>query len=634
MVEKHRISYIKVVFLITAVALIIYSNSFGNQFVWDDKYEVEQNLFLRDWGSLPQIFTTDLLHFAPIFKSNHYRPLQTLSYMFDYSLWQLNTFGYHLTNLILHILNAILIFSLANLISKDRRISLITSLLFIIHPIHTEAVTYISGRADPLAGLFLLLAFIFFIKYSNYSAPKRNLYYTGSVFSFILALLSREMAIVFPILLLVYDHCFPSSSLRKGQSNACLPAGRKQSQIYRYLAFFVVDGLYILSRLTVLNFTGKLFSSSSNLYLRLLTMCKSIVIYIGLLFMPINLHMERKLTVANSFFEPQILACVFLVLIATTFVWMHKKRQRVIYFGFLWFLVTLLPQSSLIFPKTIAEHFLYLPSIGLFLILAVVCCRLKKCLRLILIPFLIFYAALTWGQNINWKDSFTFFRWTLQYSPNSIKAHNNLGLHYEEKGLYGQAVYEYKKALEIDPDYVRAHINLGNVYTKMSLFELAIMEYHGALKEALKTKFYIVVVDGLVNAYDMVREEALKNSPNIVVAINDNLMAVYDMAIDGYKKELKSNPDSDILHYNLGVLYSRKGLIREAISEYGQALAINPQFSKAYFNMGAIYANQGQLDKAIELWKKCLEIAPNHKKARVGIEKAKEMKSLKGVITP
>ncbi len=617
MAEKYRISYIKVVFLITAIALIVYSNSFGNQFVWDDKYEVEQNSFIRDWRFLPEIFTTDLLHFAPIFKSNHYRPLQTLSYMLDYSLWRLNPAGFHLSNLFLHILNAILIFFLLNRILKDRSIALITSLLFIVHPIHTEAVSYISGRADPLAGLFLLLALIFFIKYANYPAPKRNLYYLGSLFSFILALLSREIAIAFPILLLVYDHCFPAQ--------ARLSTGKRQSRIYPYLAFFIVDGLYIISRLTVLNFSGKFFSSGSNLYLRLLTMCKSIVVYIGLLFMPINLHMERKLPVAGSFFEPQILACVFLVLIAATFVWMHKKRQSIIYFGFLWFLVTLLPQSSLIFPKTIAEHFLYLPSIGIFLILTAMFCRFKRYMRLILIPLLVFYSTLTWAHNMNWRNSLTLFRWTIRYAPNSIKAHNNLGLHYEEKGLYERAVYEYRKALEIDPDYVCAHINLGNVYSKMDLFELAIVEYQVALKEAAKTKSHLAVVEGLVNAYDMVREGNLKNNSNIVVAINDNLMVVYDMAINEYEKELKSNPDSDILHYNLGVLYSRKGLIGEAISEYEKALTINPQFSKAYFNMGAIYANQGKIGEAIRLWEKTLKIDPNHKKARLSIEKAEEM---------
>lgn len=657
MAKKQKILYIKVTLLITAIAFVIYAKSFGNQFVWDDKRMVVENSFIKSWNYLPKLFTTELYHFVPTTQSNYYRPLQTLSYMFDYSLWQLNVPGYHLTNLIFHILNATFIFSLVNLISKDRRLSLAVSLLFIVHPIHTESVSYISGRADLLVGFFLLLSFILFIKYSHYPPPKRSFCYVGSVISFILALLSKEIAIVFPILLLVYDRCFPAQV-------ASLRFAKRIKE--RYLTFFIVDISYILLRITLLNFTGQLITPrATNLYLRLLTMCKSIVIYIGLLFMPLNLHIERKLSPAGSFFEPQVLACVLLVVIGVGVIWIYRSRKMVIYFGLLWFIVTLFPQSSLIFPKTMAEHFLYLPSVGIFLILAMLSKwlmgRRLSVARPMLISFLVFYAVLTWGQNINWKDPVTFYRWTLRYAPNSFKVHNNLGLVYEAKGLYDQAIYEYKRALEINPDYMHAHNNLGNVYTKMGLFDVAIKEY----QEALKIKSNILLVmDNLLNVYEIVIEEALRNNPHALLT-NDNLMVICNKAIDEYRKRLQSGSDSDILHYNLGVLYRRKGLIQEALSEYEQALKINPnhisahsnlgslyeeegfldkamaefekvvsidpQFSRGYYNMGVIYGNEGRWDQAIELWKKALEIDPNYEQARLNIKKAEEIKRLEEV---
>ena len=198
----------RIIVLVFLLGIGLYANTFGNSFVWDDELLVIRNGYIKDWSHFPEIFKINLFHSISR-KGNYYRPLQSLSLLFDYSLWGLRPFGYHLTNVLLHIANAVIIYFLIGMISRSRRISLLTALLFLVHPIHTQAVTYISGRADPLAAFFFLLAFYLYVKSValNKLAP-----YLGSLLFFLLALLSKEAALIFPLTLLLYEFSFAALS--------------------------------------------------------------------------------------------------------------------------------------------------------------------------------------------------------------------------------------------------------------------------------------------------------------------------------------------------------------------------------------------------------------------------------------
>ncbi|GAF76422.1 unnamed protein product, partial [marine sediment metagenome] len=141
--------------LIIILGFVVYSNSLNGKFIWDDEYLIKNNVYIRSFSYLPKIFSEDIGTGAEK-KYYFYRPLQMITYMIDYSLWKLNVRGYHLTNTLLHILAALTIYWLINILFGDRPLSLFASLFFVAHPIHTEAVAYISGRADPLALLFML----------------------------------------------------------------------------------------------------------------------------------------------------------------------------------------------------------------------------------------------------------------------------------------------------------------------------------------------------------------------------------------------------------------------------------------------------------------------------------------------
>ena len=187
-----------VALLFIALPVILYANTLGGDFIWDDEYLIEKNRYLESWHFLPEIFQSSLHHFAPV-QSNYYRPLQGMTYLFDRMLWGKGVWGHHLTNIVLHGMVGFLSYRLLIALGMGFPISFWTALFFLIHPLHTEAVGYISGRADSLYALFILLSILSFYRFLK---GKSFAFYLLSLGSFILALLSKEIAVVLPFLLI------------------------------------------------------------------------------------------------------------------------------------------------------------------------------------------------------------------------------------------------------------------------------------------------------------------------------------------------------------------------------------------------------------------------------------------------
>lgn len=200
--QKHK--QLILVTLIILLGLAVYANSLQGQFIWDDGVFVRDNAYIRDWSRLIPVFTGDSGAGSSV-KMNCYRPIQILTYIVDYSLCGLNVAGYHLTNVILHIAVALALYRLVLLIFGSLPLSFFTSMLFVAHPVHTEAVSYISGRADILSALFILLFLIFYIKNTCQLNLKS---YILMLSSCVLAFLSKENALVIAPLLLLYHYIF------------------------------------------------------------------------------------------------------------------------------------------------------------------------------------------------------------------------------------------------------------------------------------------------------------------------------------------------------------------------------------------------------------------------------------------
>ena len=255
-----------------------------------------------------------------------------------------------------------------------------------------------------------------------------------------------------------------------------------------------------------------------------------------------------------------------------------------VFFSLAWFLVSLVPVSG-IYPMNayMAEHWLYLPSIGFFLILAkgVLGAYENRNFRIqavcIIIILLVFYSALTIKQNRYWKEPIAFYRTTLRYNPGSLKIHTNLGNAYSALGMYEEAISSYRKALEIDPDYATAHYNLGNAYDALGKREEAIRFYEKAIEiDPLYSKAY----NNLGNIYSDSGEEG--------------------RAIELYKKAIEINPGYTDAHYNLGNGYKRAGDNKKAIDSYLRALALNPYDAAAHNNLAVMYYDDKLYELAIE----------------------------------
>jgi len=487
--------------LIFILGFIVYSNSLNGDFVWDDEILVKDNIYIKDWSKVIKLFAGD---FGPgsFMKGYLYRPIQMITYTVDYSFWGLRAIGYHLTNIFLHILVALAIYRLTNILFNTKILSFLTSILFVVHPVHTEAVTYISGRADSLAALFILLCLIFYIKQTT-SLKKRSMYFL-ILFSYLLAVLSKEYSLITPMLLLVYSYTFEKKILVK-----------------EFLSILCITLIYIILRVI---FIPSHTISTGNFFQRIPGFFVAIAEYLRLLLRPFNLHMEYGNKLFN-FHDAKAIVGVSVVLLLLMYAFLKRKNDKLMVFSIFWFFVSLLPVSNL-YPINayMAEHWLYLPSIGFFIILAkffTLLYRTKikylKSIAIISITcILFFYSYLTIKQNNYWKNNLSFSKWTLRYvsdssrlyglvcktcieagdikkaeifcqkaietDPQNPSAYSLLGVIFGIKGLYKESISYFEKAINIDPTYVGAYNDLGITHARMANFVEAKRTWENGLK--------------------------------------------------------------------------------------------------------------------------------------------------------
>jgi len=517
-------------FLLLAIAgFLVYFNALHGAFIWDDEVLVKNNLAIRDWSKLPDLFTQD---WGGGHSYGFYRPLTMLSYAVDYASGKLDSRSYHLSNIFLHVLTSFSIYFLIHLLFKNRLLALCAGLLFVVHPIHTEAVAYISGRADSLAALFIILSFIFYIRYLE-SGSKRLFWFILIWYAF--ALLSKENSLIFPVLLLLYHYAF-----------------KKSFKIKELLPIVGLVFVYLFLRFAVLKLpVSRAYITTQWQYsLRQVPgFFVAIVAYIRLLFFPVNLHMDY----GDMLFRPadlRVIAGVAVSLSLLIYAFRKRNSNVLFFFSVCWFFIALLPSSS-IYPVTafyMAEHWLYLPSIGFFIIVSkgladLYTCKKARIFELFFAIIIVAYSCLTIMQNIYWRDPVSFYTRTLKFAPSSARVYNNLGYVYADSGKYPEAMAMYKKAIAINPNYADAYNNLG----------VACMN------------------------------------------LNKN-----EEAIAAYKKAIEINPGSANPYDNLGIVLSQSGKSAEALASFKQAIEIDPHFGDAYFNAALEYLFQKQYTLAIQ----------------------------------
>ncbi len=497
--------------LLFLIPFLTYLSSFGNAFVWDDEQFIYSNQYVLTFN-IPKIFRESTTSGAGT-NSDYYRPLTTLSFAFEANLWGLHPLPFHLTNTLLHIATGIFIFLLLLQLGLRRQHSFWLALFFLIHPIQTEAVSYINSRGDSLHaffGMLSLLSFIAVLKNKTIEFHLYNLKFSFSTLFFTLAaillylcaVLSKEIGLAVAGIHSIIFTLFYFRSTAK-TLGAFVKEHAKALQVLAGIGVVIV--CYLFLRATALNFnnTFNLYDDDSlyseSLLVRLLTFTKVVWIYCGLLLVPYPLHMERTTELVTSIFSIWPLLTVLLItgLVTLGIKEFRIKKTGYILFGTAWFFGLLVPVSGIIpINGVLYEHWLYLPMVGFFLVLSrlyqfLSTDKLKIILTRYLQTFLMvvacIYIVLTIRQNYFWSTPVRFYEYLLQYTA-SARIYNNLAMAYAEDGNNQKAIQNYLQALEISNQYPQTYHNLANTYKTIGDNNLAIENYLKVL--ALQPDFY------------------------------------------------------------------------------------------------------------------------------------------------
>jgi len=497
-----------------------------------------------------------------------------------------------------------------------------------------------------LMGFFIILSLLLFIRSQSASVKNKGWIYTLSIFSFACALFSKELAVVFPLVIIGY--LVYSRSEKDKEKLYCLRP---------CLPYVVIAFIYILARITFLHFPTLAPPGLVKFpwFIRVSVLPQVVLTYCRLLIFPTGLHMSWELARPKSFVG--ILFAVTLLGLIFTFSYYYLKqlsRKSTAAFMFLWALVFFIPQSGILpINAFIAEHFIYLPSLSFFALLAVF---LHKFLSRRLFIFCVslicaFYIMLTGLRNREWSVPVVFYQNIIRYSPTSFQAHNNLGLEYERMGAYKEAEKEYLSALKIKEDLLEAHSNLASVYYKQKKYTQALAEYLIVEKMPLGEKAG-EVENNIANIYDLqgLKDKALEKyklalelDPRLDFA-HFNLARIYfaqnnrsEAAREIYYSLFSEQPDmrkdylkiiSDFIntpgsasagkefYNNLGIAFVGSSFWQPAIICFRRTLELEANFTDGYFNLGLAYLKNGQNKEAISALQSCLRIDPNHFKAK------------------
>ena len=562
--------------VLVLVSLALYYNSLSNGFVFDDFAVIVENKHIKDLGNSLPAFLNDS-YFKVAGGESSYRPIATLSYFLIYSLAGLNPFYYHLCSVLLHTLNVLLVYGLFCLLLDDRFKALLGGLLFASHPVLTEAVNCISFNEDLLAAFFFLLAMILYVRRTEYTAG--NAAYCLSLFFFFLGLLSKEMAITLPAVILLHDLTFRAVDERTPLIKCALMTLKKGWSFY--LGYAAVGGVYLVLRFIMITRPGDAVKPNfGDLFDRLLYLPNHIFSFVKLAVAPYNLNVERVFSYPPAFFEFSQLCGFGFTIGLAVFSMILFRRFKEIAFGILWFGITLGPVYNLIqIFNPIAERYLYIPVIGFCLLVPLVLCGLfrrvfsrpaavKPATVIVVVVITGVYASITLARHPDWKDGLTLWSKTVRQSPESGVAHGSLGRAYQEQGLLDEAVARYRMAVKLMPNHFKAYYNLATVYDQKGDFS---------------------------------------------------------QAVENLKKAISINPGYANAHYNLALLYHKRKMMAEAIQHYHKVIELVPEDVEARNNLGVAFAMQGNLDQAILEWQKVLAIDPVNKGATDNLSKAEKM---------
>jgi tetratricopeptide (TPR) repeat protein len=530
-----------------------------------------------------------------------WHPLTWLSHMRDWQLFGPNAGGHHLTNLIFHIANTLLLFIVLKQMTHTLWPSAFVAALFALHPLHVESVAWVSERKDVLSTFFWILTMLAYVRYV--SRPKIANYLLVVIF-FALGLMSKPMLVTLPFVLLLLDY-WPLDRLGPGVSPRRGKTGSKHSLSYlliEKIPLFAMTTVSCIATFIAQKRGGVMhLLKDCGLFIRLANASISYMQYIIKMIWPARLaffypHPSQSVSVLYAAVSTAFLLTV------TIFILRFAKERRYLVTGWFWYLGTLVPVIGFVQvgSQAMADRYSYITLTGLFIIIAWGLPDLlgkwpyrKIVLRASSLVVLSVLAICTYLQQQCWKDTITLCQHALKVTKNNYSAHFGMAQPLLEQGRIEEAIWHYSETLRIRPDYVEALNNLGIALYKAGRVDEAIGYYKRAIE---------------INPRDI---EVYSNLGMALAA-----KGKFDEAISLYNKALQIAPDLIDIHLNLGFALTGSGKLEDAVKEYEKILLIQPQNAVAHNDFGVVLFRQGKFDEAIAHFKQAIQIDPNYTAAR------------------
>lgn len=602
--------------LLAAATIFLYWPTIHNDFLnYDDDFLVTSNLHVRTgltWDNIKWAFLN------PVAANG--TPITMLSHMLDCQLFGLKAWGHHLTSIMLHAANTVLVFLFLRTLTGSLWRSLLAAAIFGWHPLHVESVAWIAERKDVLSGFFGLLSLIFYTRYARSrsvigktktkepSGPTDSLKppifdYGFALFFFALGLMSKPMLVTWPFVMLLLDY-WPL---------ARFTAGSGKRLVVEKIPYFVIAIVASIITFWMQQRVGAVVTVANlPLGMRFGNAAISYCQYLGKLFWPVELAILYPLHGPWPMGQV-LLAGLFVVGIS---IWLFRQRYRYpfLMIGWLWYGGTLVPVIGLVQVggQEIADRYTYIPSIGILIFIIWGAYNLTRHWRhQVLVSAVVGVAAilacfgLTRHQIGYWKDSESLFRHDLEVTTNNSVAYLNLGSALDNKGKYPEAIIQFQELVRLDPNNSDGHLNLGTDLSKMGRFD----EATNQIKQALQLK---------------PNSAAAHNSLGFVLGQNHDI----DEAINQFQAAIRLDPDFALPHLNLGLAFNVKGQIDDAISQFREALRLDPDHATTHYYLGILLSQKGKFDEAISHLQEAIRLKPDYPDAQNNLERVIKMKSV------
>ena len=552
--------------LILLASWAVYLNSLDNSFHYDDSHAIVENPHLRSLDQIPEFFA-DPSAFSREPAMAMYRPVLLTSLAFNYAVGAYQVRGYHLVNILVHSLVALLVCLVVAALSASSWAGWWAGMLFALHPVHTQAVNYITSRSELLCGLGVLAAF--------YLAGVRRRWQPLAWVAYLLALLSKEAAVVLVPLLALQELRRPAP---QRDWKAHLPFW---GLTLGYLALITANGFLPHS----------LAQEVRPLGAQLCTQLKALVYYLHLLAMPVHLSVEHAFAVNTHPGSWAVLLSLLLILSLLWCAW-HSPRAAAS-LGLGWFLAGLGLTFFTPLNVLVNEHRLYLPFIGLLLVLPLAQPRL----RWAGFVFLAILGLLSFERNRVWRDEYTLWGDAVSQAPQMFRAQSNWGLALYGRGQVQEALVAFERSLQLNPRYSKTWSNLGAVYEDLGRNAEAIRAYEQAL----------TLAPGLAGVHN--------NLGRLLLAQGDQVGAEAQL-----QQALVLDPYYAQARVNLGLLRQQRGEYEAAAREYEEALRLDPAAAEALNNLGLLYLDQGRPGEARTTLERALQLRPDYQEAQLNLD--------------